>query len=132
MSEHKHHTPSSIREPFGHYVQGVEVAAGARYLFTSGQLGISKDDAIPSSTTEQATICFENIKAILKEAEMDFTNVIRINAYVTDRSYFKDYMAVRDSYVSTPPPASTLVIVNGFTREEFNVEIEVTAAKMTK
>ena len=37
-------------------------------------------------------------------------------------------MAVRDRYVANPPPASTLVIVSGFTRPEFLVEVEVVAA----
>jgi enamine deaminase RidA (YjgF/YER057c/UK114 family) len=39
------------------------------------------------------------------------------------------YMAVRDRRVSNPPPASTLMIVTGFTREAFKVEVEAVAAK---
>jgi enamine deaminase RidA (YjgF/YER057c/UK114 family) len=39
------------------------------------------------------------------------------------------YMAVRDRYVTLPPPASTLMIVSGFTRPEFKVEVEAIAAK---
>jgi enamine deaminase RidA (YjgF/YER057c/UK114 family) len=39
------------------------------------------------------------------------------------------YMAVRDRYVTQPPPASTLMIVSGFTRPEFKVEVEAIAAK---
>jgi enamine deaminase RidA (YjgF/YER057c/UK114 family) len=31
--------------------------------------------------------------------------------------------------VSNPPPASTLMIVSGFARAEFKVEIEVIAAR---
>jgi enamine deaminase RidA (YjgF/YER057c/UK114 family) len=40
------------------------------------------------------------------------------------------YMAVRDRYVMQPPPASTLVIVSGFTRPEFKVEVEAIAATL--
>jgi 2-iminobutanoate/2-iminopropanoate deaminase len=32
--------------------------------------------------------------------------------------------------VAAPPPASTLMIVSGFTRPEFKVEVEVIAAKV--
>jgi enamine deaminase RidA (YjgF/YER057c/UK114 family) len=39
-------------------------------------------------------------------------------------------MLVRDRFVPEPPPASTLVIVAGFTRPEFLVEVEATAAKV--
>jgi enamine deaminase RidA (YjgF/YER057c/UK114 family) len=37
-------------------------------------------------------------------------------------------MDVRNRLVSDPPPASTLMIVSGFTRPEFKVEVEVIAA----
>jgi enamine deaminase RidA (YjgF/YER057c/UK114 family) len=53
---------------------------------------------------------------------------VRVNAFVTAREHMKGYMVVRDRYVGTPPPASTLVIVSGFTRPEFLVEVEVVAA----
>jgi len=131
MAEHRYHVPERIRKPFGNYVHGVEVSPGARLVFTSGQLGCSKEDAIPESVTEQSEICFENIIAILAAADMSMADVVRINTYVTSRDYFPEYMAVRDRFVSNPPPASTVLIVEGFTRPEFKVEIEVTAAKMT-
>ena len=47
---------------------------------------------------------------------------------VTDRAYLPEYMAVRDRYITDPPPASTLMIVTGFAREAFLVEVEVIAA----
>jgi enamine deaminase RidA (YjgF/YER057c/UK114 family) len=53
---------------------------------------------------------------------------VRINAFVTDRAHLKDYMSVRDRYVTDPPPASTLMIVSGFAAEIYKVEIEVIAA----
>jgi enamine deaminase RidA (YjgF/YER057c/UK114 family) len=59
---------------------------------------------------------------------MGLGNIIRINAYVTDRSCLRPYMDVRDRLFAHPAPASTLMIVSGFAREEFKVEIEVVAA----
>jgi enamine deaminase RidA (YjgF/YER057c/UK114 family) len=124
----KHHTPAAIRPPFANYVHGVEVPAGARLLFCSGQLGIAPDDAIPEDAGEQAALCFRAIEAILVAAGMSMGDIVRINAYVSDRAYLKPYMAARDRFVGEPPPASTLMIVGGFAREEFKVEIEVVAA----
>ena len=94
----------------------------------SGQLGVRPDDTVPDSVGEQAEICFANIAAILGEAGMSLADIVRINAYVTDRADMKAYMEVRDRLVADPPPASTLMIVSGFTRPEFKVEIEVIAA----
>ncbi len=124
----EHHTPDTIRAPFAQYSHGVEVPAGARTLFCSGQLGIAPDDRIPEDAAGQTELCFENIKAILASAGMTMADIIRINAYVTGREHLPEYMAVRDRYISSPPPASTLMIVSGFARAEFVVEVEVIAA----
>jgi enamine deaminase RidA (YjgF/YER057c/UK114 family) len=118
-----------VRAPFGRYSHGAAGPAGQRWILTSGQLGIAADDTIPESVTEQAELIFANIAAILADGGMGLEDIVRINAFVTDRAYMRDYMAVRDRVVGSPPPASTLVIVSGFTRPEFKVEIEVTAAK---
>ncbi|HEX8167182.1 MAG TPA: ABC transporter permease subunit [Beijerinckiaceae bacterium] len=40
----------------------------------------------------------------------------------------KPYMEARDRFVASPPPASTLTIVSGFSRPEFKVEVEAVAA----
>ena len=127
----EHHTPDTIRAPFAQYSHGVEVPAGARTLFCSGQLGIAADDSIPEDAGGQTELCFENISAILASAGMTMADVIRINAYVTGREHLPAYMAVRDRYISSssPPPASTLMIVSGFARPEFLVEVEVIAAR---
>ena len=123
-----HLTPASIRPPFAKYSHGVEVSEGMRLVFCSGQLGIGPDDAIPAGTEAQARLCFANIEAILTEAGMTLDNIVRINAYVTGRQHLKPYMAVRDELFCEPAPASTLMIVSGFAREEFTVEIEAVAA----
>jgi len=122
--------PISVRRPFGHYNHGLLVPPGASLLVSSGQLGIAPDEAVPEDIGAQAELCFEAIKAILAEAEMSFADVIRISAFVTKREDFPAYMAVRDRYTLDPKPASTLIIVGGFTRPEFLVEVEVTAAKV--
>ena len=128
----KHYTPSSIIPPFAKYSHGLEVPEGARLLFCSGQLGISESAEIPEGTEAQARLCFSNVEAILKEAGMGLENIVRINAYVTGREHLPDYMKVRDELFDEPAPASTLMIVSGFAREIFTVEIEVIAAAKVK
>ena len=122
--------PTGIAPPFARYAHGVEVPPGARFVFTSGQLGLAADGTIPEGTRAQAAICFQNIDAILAEAGATRGDVVRINAFVTDRAHMAGYMAARDDWLAdvTRMPASTLMIVAGFTRPEFTVEIEVVAA----
>jgi enamine deaminase RidA (YjgF/YER057c/UK114 family) len=124
--------PPTIRPPFAAYSHGVEVPSGARLVVTSGQLGLRADDTLPEDARAQADVCFANCAAILAEAGMGPADVIRINAFVTDRAHMAGYMAARDAWLSGVArlPASTLVIVSGFTRPEFLVEVEVTAARL--
>ncbi|MEM9060907.1 MAG: RidA family protein [Pseudomonadota bacterium] len=123
-------SPDGIRPPFARYSHGIEVPPGYRLAVLSGQLGVGVDDTAPEDARAQAEICFDNIDAILAGADMTRGHVVRINAYVTDRAHMAGYMAARDVWIEglEQPPASTLMIVSGFTRPEFKVEIEVLAA----
>lgn len=120
--------PETIRAPFARYSHGIEVPAGSRLVFCSGQLGIGMDDFVPPDTAAQARLCFANIAAVLKEAGMGLADIVRINAYVSAREHMQPYMDVRNSLFCYRAPASTLMIVSGFARPEFTVEIEALAA----
>lgn len=123
-------TPASIAAPFGKYSHGVELPPGQRVVVTSGQLPLAADGSVPEGAEAQARLCFDNCAAILAEAGMGPADVVRIAAFVTDRAHMAGYMAARDAWLGPfgVRPASTLVIVSGFTRPEFLVEVEVTAA----
>jgi 2-iminobutanoate/2-iminopropanoate deaminase len=121
--------PDAIHPPFANYAHGIEVDPGARLVFCSGQLGIGRDGVVPDDVEGQARLCFRAIVAILGEASMSLADVVRLNAYVASAEYLGGYMKVRDEFVGKPPPASTLMIVHGFARPEFKVEIEAVAAR---
>lgn len=125
---HKPLSPTSIHPPFSSYSNGVEVPEGQKLVFCSGQLGITKGGAIPPTAGEQAELCFDNIAAILADAGLGLEHVVRINAFVTGREHLRPYMDVRNARFTHPLPASTLMVVSGFARPEFFVEIEVVAA----
>ncbi len=122
-------SPPKIHPPFARYSHGIEAPAGARLIFCSGQLGIGADGVVPADVAAQARLCFQSIAAILAEGGMSLADVVRLNAYVTAADHLGGYMKVRDEFVSTPPPASTLMIVAGFARPEFKVEVEAIAAR---
>jgi enamine deaminase RidA (YjgF/YER057c/UK114 family) len=123
-------SPATIAPPFAAYSHGVE-AAFRRMVLTSGQLGLATDGSVPEGARAQAALCFGNIDAILAEAGLDRSHVLKLNAFVTDRAHMAGYMAARDTWLADCPvkPASTLVIVAGFTRPEFVVEIEAIAGE---
>ncbi len=121
---------AAIHPPFAAYAHGVEARA-RRLVVTSGQLGIRPDGTVPDTVEAQAAVCFESIDAILAEAGLECRHILRLNAYVTDRAHMAGYMAARDAYLDglAEKPASTLMIVSGFTRPEFLVEVEALAAE---
>ncbi|MBE0580104.1 RidA family protein [Devosia sp.] len=121
-------SPSSIHPPFAPYSHGVVVPAGQKLVFCSGQLGIDAAGTVPPDCAGQAKLCFDNIAAILAEAGLGLSDIIRINAYVTGREHLAAYMGVRNALFGEPFPTSTLMIVSGFARPEFVVEIEAIAA----
>ncbi len=122
--------PSDLRAPFGNYAHGMLLHCPQRIVFTSGQLGISKDGAIAPDITAQTQMCFHNIERILAAADMTAANIVHLRAFVTQREFFAPYMRVRDDFLHNRQVASTLLIVNGFTLPEFLVEIEATAVSL--
>ena len=123
-------SPTTIHKPFGNYSHGILNSENG-FLMTSGQLGINLDGSIPTSFSEQTNICFSNIFSIIKEAAFHPEDILRLNTFLTDRENLNEYMKIRDKFFSniSVKPASTVVIVSGFTKEEFLVEIEATAQR---
>lgn len=125
---HKTINPKILCPPLARYSHAVEIAPNLRFVFCSGQLGVDASGAVPESAEAQADLCFAAIAVLLAEAGMGVADIVRLNAYVTSADYLADYMRSRDRHVVSPPPASTLMIVSGFARPEFKVEVEAVAA----
>jgi enamine deaminase RidA (YjgF/YER057c/UK114 family) len=123
-------TPSTIAAPLARYAHGVEIPPGARLIRTSGQLGMGSDGKVPQGVADQASICFSNIRAILAAGGMAPGDICHITAWLTDRADLPAYMAARDAFLdgNAEPPASTVLIIAGFSRPEFKLEVEVWAA----
>lgn len=90
---------------------------------------MAKDGSVPESAYDQAVLVFESLDAILTDGGLSRDHVFHLGAYVTAREHMAGYMKARDTWLADVPrlPASTLIIVSGFTRPEFLVEIEASA-----
>ncbi len=125
--------PAAIAPPFAKYSHGIAIPPGQTLVKTSGQLGLAADGSVPDGSYAQAMICFDNITSILAEAGLSPADVVHVQSYVTDRPHMQGYMQARDEFLADAQvlPTSTLLIVSGFTRPEFVVEVEVWAAGPT-
>ncbi len=126
----KTYNPATIAKPTGRYQHAIEVKAGARTLYLSGQVGNLPDGTIPQTIEAQAAAVWANIGAILAEAGMGFADLIKITILLTDKAYILPSRAARDNALGDiRPPASTLMIVSALASPDFMIEIEAIAAR---
>ena len=70
----------------------------------------------------------KNLQAILKEAEVDFSNVVKTTIYVTDMSIYGKVNEVYGTYMLDPYPAREVVCVKELPLGA-KVEISMVAVK---
>lgn len=126
----KVHVLDEIRPHSSNVAHGVEVPAGARLLFTNGQVGTRRDGTTPDSVKEQIEIVFERLGAVLNASNMEFGDVVRFDVYLTDRADLPAFVAVRDRIMGDHKPGATLLVVAGLARPEVKIEIEAVAARV--
>jgi enamine deaminase RidA (YjgF/YER057c/UK114 family) len=113
------------------YTQVVEVPAGHRLVFLSGQVPLDSTGALRGGTDvrAQATQVFENLRAALAAVGAEFGDVVKLNFYILDLRHLVVLREVRDRYVNlAAPPASTLVQVSRLFRDDVLLEVEAIAA----
>lgn len=123
------YNPDSIAPPFSNYAHAVEAPGNARWLYVSGQLGVAKDGSVPKDFAGQAEQAFRNVIAILEEAGMGARDIVRINAYLTDKADIGEYRGIRDRMLNNYATASTMLVISALAAPQFRIEIEVVAAK---
>lgn len=123
--------PAGIAGPFATYAHGVEVESNARLLFGAGQTGQTLDGSVPDNIEDQAHIVWSNMSMILREAGMDFGDIVQLNMLLIDRSDREGAMAVRDAELGPHRPASTLMYISGLANPAWKIEIDFIAARET-
>lgn len=109
------------------YSQGVEVPAAGRMLFISGQVGMRPDGAVPDNVEEQTRQANYNLQAVLAEASMQATDVVKSTIYLTDREHIGPFMEAGQEFLTSPPAATTLLIVDQLADPRLFIEIEAIA-----
>lgn len=120
------HNPPILGVPPS-YSHGIEVAAGARTLYTAGQVGWDAGGNIEKGIAAQTKLAFANLRSILQSAGMDIGNIVKTTIYLTDIDDYPEYARVRSEILGTAKPASTLVVVKQLVKPELLVEIEAIA-----
>lgn len=111
-------------EAIGPYSQAI-IAGGM--LFTSGQLGINPvTNLLPEGIKAQTKQSLQNIKAILEEAGLDITDVIKTVVFIQNMADFPVVNEIYASFFGDHKPARSCVEVSKLPKGGL-VEIEVVA-----
>lgn len=98
-------------------------------VYTSGQIYLTPEGKLLEGTIEeQIQQIMKNLQAILQEAGVSFTNVVKSTIYVTDMSVYGKVNEIYGSYFSEPYPAREVVCVKELPLG-VKVEISMVAVK---
>ena len=119
-------TTKNAPEPIGPYNQAVQAG---NLVFLSGQVAINPETGNIEATdvigeTHQV---MQNLKAVLTEAGLDFSHVIKTTIFLSDMSLFTAVNEVYGKYFTGNFPARETVAVKGLPKN-VNVEISMIAS----
>ena len=81
-------------------------------LYVSGLQGTDTEThALPSDFGQEVRNCLENVRHVLKDARMDYSDVVSVQIYLTDMSQFDKVNSIYKTYFTSPYPARTTLQV---------------------
>lgn len=109
----------------GPYSQAISVNG---FLFTSGQIGIvpSTGNLAGDDITSQTKQVMENLKNILAEAGLSFSNVVKTTVFIQNMNDFATVNAIYAESFGSDAPARSCVAVSSLPKGAL-IEIEVIA-----
>ncbi|CAA9227414.1 MAG: RidA/YER057c/UK114 superfamily protein [uncultured Adhaeribacter sp.] len=112
--------------PIGPYSQAVR-ANGV--LYVSGQVALdpTSGEMVQTDIEAETHRVMQNLQAILSEAGLNFTHVVKCTIFVKDLNNFARINSVYGSYFTQNPPARETVEVSRLPKDA-NVEISCLAA----
>ncbi|MFQ9924479.1 MAG: RidA family protein [Beduini sp.] len=115
--------PSAI----GPYSQGVNIGD---FIFFSGQIPLDPKtgDMVENDIKVQTKQSLENVKALLNDQGLDFSNVVKTTVFLDNMDDFAAMNEVYSNYFVAPFPARSAVAVDKLPKDAL-VEVEVIAYK---
>lgn len=117
---------SNAPAPIGPYNQAIK---SGNFLFVSGQVALKPgtNDLANSDIIEETHQVLQNLKVILAEAGMDFSNIVKTTIFLSDMELFSRVNEIYAKYFDGDFPARETVAVKGLPKNA-NVEISIIAA----
>ena len=119
-------TTNNAPAPIGPYNQAIKTG---NLLFISGQVALKPGigEMAAADIIEETHQVLQNLKSILQEAGMDFSNVVKTTIFLSDMNLFGQVNEIYAKYFEGDFPARETVAVKGLPKNA-NVEISMIAA----
>ena len=121
--------PAALAAPVSLYSHAAEHRLGGRRLVISGQVGLRADGTVAEGLEAQMEVAFDNLLAVVAEAGMAVTDIVKTTAFVTVPGSVLAYRSVRDRKLQGHAPANTYLEVAGLALPAYLFEIEAEAVK---
>jgi 2-iminobutanoate/2-iminopropanoate deaminase len=100
--------------PASGFSDAVTAVGPGRLIHVSGSVGFGPDGkVVAGGMGAEARATFDNIERTLREAGASMSDVVKINAFVTNLEEYPDYASVRAERFGSELPASATVQVGG-------------------
>jgi 2-iminobutanoate/2-iminopropanoate deaminase len=119
--------PDTVAAPMGQYSHAVDVPAGHRLVFVSGQVGVRPDGVTPEGHEAQADQVYDNLVAVLADRGVEPSAIIKLTTFIVGDDPDGVIRAARRKYLGEHRPASTAVYVSRLVDPRWLVEIEAIA-----
>ena len=122
------HNPTNVFPPYRCYSHAAEVR-DARLLVISGLNGYEADgQTMPESFEAQGELIWQHLGTILRDAEMDYRDLISVRTYLAAPEYDEANVRLRVKYLGDHRPALTTVC-SQLLEPRWKLEVETMAAK---
>ncbi|MCD6245465.1 reactive intermediate/imine deaminase [candidate division WOR-3 bacterium] len=123
---HKIISTNNAPKAIGAYSQAI---LAGNMLFISGQLGIYPEtNQLAEGIVNETRQALSNILNILKAAEMDKSNLVKITLYINDLEDFSTVNKIYEEMLSPVKPARVTIEVNDLPKSA-SIEIDAIAIK---
>jgi 2-iminobutanoate/2-iminopropanoate deaminase len=111
----------------GNYAHGVQVEGAQRMVFVSGQVPWGNEyGRVPETFEAQCRMVWRNVLAVLSEASMGITNLVKVSTHLSDRQFRTLNSKIREEILGDHAPALTVIICEIYA-ENWLLEIDAVA-----
>ena len=121
--------PPTLQKPASRFSQAVLVGPASKRLIISGQVGAKADGTVIDGLAEQTDLVFDNIEAVLKAADMEIRDLVKLVIYCAAPGGAAVVREIRNKRLGIHAPASTFLQVAGLANPKYLVEIEGEAVR---